>query len=106
MAMILADFHIWDIMFVFIAVLKKLVRCLMAIGLRCLRCLMFMLSSPVEFLFLDCFIACVVSAAVIITGVDLSDLVSLLNILCGVEECVVVDFKYLLSVGFFYVNVG
>ena len=44
-------------------------------------CLMFMLSSLVELLFLECFTACVVSAAVIIIGVSVSNLVSLLIIL-------------------------
>ena len=50
----------------------------MAIGLRCLRCLMLILSDPEELLFLDCFIARMVPDSVIVVGVDMSDLVSLL----------------------------
>ena len=34
-----------------IAVLKRLVRCFMAMGPRCLRCLMFMLSGLVKLFF-------------------------------------------------------
>ena len=40
-----------------IAELKRLVKCLMAMGPRYLRCLTFILSGPVELLFFDCFIA-------------------------------------------------
>ena len=66
--------------------------------LRCSKCLMFMLSGSVKFLFLKCFIACVISAAVVIIVVGVSDLVSLLIILyVGLEECVVADLKYLFS---------
>ena len=42
---------------------------------------MFVSSGSVEMLFLECFIACVVSAAVIIIGVGVSDLLSLFIIL-------------------------
>ena len=47
----------------------------MAIGPRCLRCLMLILSGPEELLFLDCFIARMVSDSVIVIGVDVNDLV-------------------------------
>ena len=50
----------------------------MAIGLRCLKCLMLILPGPEELLFLGCFIARMVSDSVIVIGVDVSDLVSLL----------------------------
>ena len=53
----------------------------MAIGPRCLRCLMLILSGLEELLFLDCFIARMVSDSVIVIGVDVSDLVSLFVIL-------------------------
>ena len=53
----------------------------MAIGPRCLKCLMLILSGPEELLFLDCFIAKMVSDSVIVIGVDVSDLVSLFVIL-------------------------
>ena len=49
----------------------------MAIGPRCLRCLMLILSGPEKLLFLDCFIARMASDSVIVIGVDVSDLVSL-----------------------------
>ena len=45
MGMILEVFHIWGMVFVLIVVLKRLVKCLMAIGPRCLRCLMFDFSQ-------------------------------------------------------------
>ena len=64
-----------------IAVLERLVRCLIPMGPRCLRCLMFMSLGPVNLLFLECFIASFVSAAVSIIGVGVSDFVSLLIIL-------------------------
>ena len=53
----------------------------MAIGPRCLRCLMLILSGSEELLFLDCFRARMVSDSVIVIGVDVSDLVSLFVIL-------------------------
>ena len=58
------------------------------------------------FLFLKCFIACVVSAAVVIIGVGVSNLVCLLIILyVGLEECVVADLEYLFSVLAFCMSV-
>ena len=50
----------------------------MAIGPRCLRCLMLILSGPEKLLLLDGFIARQVSDSVIVIGVDVRDLVSLL----------------------------
>ena len=49
MGMILDVFHIWGMVFVLIAVLKRLLKFLMAMGPRCL---MLILSGPVELLFL------------------------------------------------------
>ena len=46
----------------------------MAIGPRCLRCLMLIFSGSEEMFFLDCFIAWMVSDSVIVIGVDVSDL--------------------------------
>ena len=51
MARILARFQRWGIVLVLRAVLYMFVRYLMASGPRCLRCLMCMLSNPVELLF-------------------------------------------------------
>ena len=77
----------------------------MAIGPKCLRCLMLMLSGPKELLFLDCFIARMVSDSVIVIGVDVSDLASLFVILSGVEGVFLVDLKYLFNVLAFCVSV-
>ena len=54
MGRILEVFHFLGIVFVLIVMLKRLVKCLMAIGPRCL---MFILSGSVELLFFDFFIA-------------------------------------------------
>ena len=70
MGMILKVFHILGMVFVLIVMLK-----------RSVKCLMFTLPGPVELLFLDCFIAWVVSVSVIVIGVDVSDLLSLFIIL-------------------------
>ena len=50
----------------FSAVLYMFVRCCMAIGPKCLRCRMFMLSGPVELLFLDFLSASVVCSVVML----------------------------------------
>ena len=106
MEMILGNFHIWVIVFVLTAVLRRLVRCLMAMSPRYLRYLMLRLSDSVKLLFLECFTACIVSAAMIIIGVDVSDLVCLFIILyVGLKECVMVDLKYLFSVLAFFMSV-
>ena len=51
MGMILASFQICGMTFVLIDKLKMWVRNCMASGPRCFKCLMFMLSGPVELLF-------------------------------------------------------
>ena len=54
---ILASFQRWGIVFVFSAMLYICVRSCMACGPRCFKCLMFMLSGPVELFVLDVLIA-------------------------------------------------
>ena len=54
MGMVLPLFHMCGMLFVLSTVLYRWVRCRMAIGPRCLRCLMLMLSGPVELLFRCC----------------------------------------------------
>ena len=49
--MILANFHIWGMMLWLRARFNKLVKYWMANGPRCFRCLMLILSGPVELLF-------------------------------------------------------
>ena len=63
--MIFASFQRWGIVFVLIAMLKICVRYVIALGPKCLRCLMLMLSGPVELLVFACFIACLVCVSVI-----------------------------------------
>ena len=53
----LANFHVWGIMFLLRAVLNMLVRNADPRGPMCFRCLIFCLSGPCELLFLLCFIA-------------------------------------------------
>ena len=53
----LANFHVWGIMFLLRAVLNILVRNASPRGPMCFRCLIFNLSGPCELLFLLCFIA-------------------------------------------------
>ena len=53
----LANFHVWGIMFLLRAVLNIPVRNVSPRGLMCFRCLIFSLSGPWELLFLLCFIA-------------------------------------------------
>ena len=74
MGMILEVFHIWGMVFVLILMLKRLVKCLMAMGPKCLRLIFCGLE---ELLFWDFFIAWMISVSVIIIGVDVSDLGSL-----------------------------
>ena len=52
MGMIVACFQRWGIVFVLKAMLYMFVRYLVASGPRCLRCLMFMPSGPMELLFM------------------------------------------------------
>ena len=79
--MIFACFQVLGIVFVLMEMLNMCVRYLMAVGPRCFRCLMFMLSGPVELLFFACLIACIVWPVVIVIGVFLSFLVFLSIIL-------------------------
>ena len=84
---ILAIFHVWGIVFVLSERLNIDVRYDSAVSPRCLRCLMFMLSGPVELLFLACLIASEVCSIAICMGVDFSLLVNLsiiLYVLCVV----------------------
>ena len=53
---LLANFHVWGIMFLLRAVLNILVRNANPRGPMCFRCLIFSLSWPCELLFLLCFI--------------------------------------------------
>ena len=53
----LANFHVWGIMFLLRAVLNILVRNASPRGPMCFRCLIFNLSGLCELLFLLCFIA-------------------------------------------------
>ena len=76
----MAIFHVYGIVFVLRERLKIAVRYVSAVTPRCLRCLIFMLSGPVE-LFLACFIASEVCSIVICIGVDFSLLVNLSMIL-------------------------
>ena len=53
----LANFHMWGIMFLLRAVVYMLVRKVSPRGPMCFRCLMLRLSGPTELLFLLCCIA-------------------------------------------------
>ena len=53
----LANFHMWGIMFLLRAVVYMLVRNVSPRGPMCFRCLMLRLSGPTELLFLLCCIA-------------------------------------------------
>ena len=72
MGIILATFHMCGMVFVFSEMLNICVRRVIALGPRCFKCLMLMLSGPVELLFRDCFIACCVCSSVMGMCVDLS----------------------------------
>ena len=78
---ILAFFHVCGIVFVLREMLKIAVRYVSAVTPRCLRCLIFMLSGPVELLFLACLIASEVCSVVFCMVVDFSLLVNLSMIL-------------------------
>ena len=81
---ILAIFHVWGIVLVLSERLKITVRYVSAVFPRCL---MFMLSGPVELLFFACLMASEVCSIVICMGVDFSLLVNLsiiLYLLCVV----------------------
>ena len=69
MGMILAVFHMCGMLFVLSTLLYRLVRYVMASGPRCFRCLMFMLSGPVELLFFDCVMASLTCVSVMFMGV-------------------------------------
>ena len=64
MGIILASFHVCGMLFVLSAVLYMCVSSVSAEFPKCLRCFMFMLSGPVELLFLELTIACLVSSSV------------------------------------------
>ena len=67
-----ASFQVCGIVFVLSAMLKMFVRNVSAKVPKCLRCLMFMLSGPVELLFLECLMASSVCVSVISIRVALS----------------------------------
>ena len=64
MGIVFAVFHIVGMLFVFSEMLYMCVSSVIALGPRCFRCLMFMLSGPVELLFFECLIACFVCSSV------------------------------------------
>lgn len=65
MGIIFAVFHMFGMLFVLSVVLYRCVISVIALGPRCFKCLMFMLSGPVELLFLECLMACLVCSSVI-----------------------------------------
>jgi len=62
---ILASFQMWGIVLVLRAFASNDLRYSVAIGPRCCRCLILMLSGPVELLFLVDFMACMTCSVVI-----------------------------------------
>ena len=73
--------------------LKIVVRFVSAVFPRCLRCLMLMLSGPVELLFFACLMADEVCSIVICMGVDFSLLIgesvyNSVSSVCGVLDVV------------------
>ena len=62
---ILAIFHVWGNVLVLSERLKIAVKFVSAVFPRCLMCLMFMLSGPVEMLFFACLMASEVCSIVI-----------------------------------------
>ena len=90
--MIFASFHVCGIMFVLRILLYMLVRNVIAVGPRCFRCLMFMLSGPVELLFLADLIAFMVSCSVIVMVVVGSLLMALLVFLLFMSVWCMVTF--------------
>ena len=77
MGTIFASFHISGIVLELRDLLNILQRYSRAMGPKCFRCFMLMLSGPVELLFLDVLIAEITCSVVISIGVDFSFLVSL-----------------------------
>ena len=78
---ILAIFHVCGIVFKLSEMLNIVVWYVSAVFPSCLRCLIFMLSGPVELLFLACLVASEVCSVVICMGVDFSMLMNLSMIL-------------------------
>ena len=64
MGIVFAVFHIIGMMFVLSDMLYMCVSRVIAVGPRCFRCLMFVLSGPVELLLFECFMACFVCSSV------------------------------------------
>lgn len=67
--MTLACFHLLGMVFVFMILLYMFVRYVSALGPRCLRCCMFMLSGPVDLFVLESFIAVCVCCVVMFNSV-------------------------------------
>ena len=65
MGIVFAFFHIIGMMFVLSDMLYMCVSRVIALGPRCFRCLMFVLSGPVELLVFECLMACFVCSSVI-----------------------------------------
>ena len=68
-----AVFHILGMMLVFSAKVYSCVIYVMALGPRCFKCCMFMLSGPSDLLFFECLSACFVWSSVSVIGVGESD---------------------------------
>ena len=85
---ILASFQMCGIMLLFKAFISSNLKYSMASGPKCLRCFMFMLSGPVELLFLAEFIACLTCSVVISVCADSSLCVFLSMILL----CLLVEY--------------
>ena len=68
MGMIFAVFQSCGMMFVFIVLLYSSVSVEMAMGPRCLICVLEMLSGPVDFLGFVCAMACVTCSVVMLMG--------------------------------------
>ena len=79
--MIFASFQIWGMMLLFRERLYIVVRYWMAIGPRCFRCFMFILSGPVELLFLAALSAVIVCSGVMVMGVEERCLIFLMSFL-------------------------
>ena len=96
--MMFASFHVCGMMLLFSDMLYMLVRYASPSGPMCMRCLMLTLSSPVELLFLLCFIATWTCVVVSVMLVDCSlsvDLSMCLFVLCAL--CLTVLVNYLLN---------
>lgn len=64
MGTVFAVFHIVGMLFVISDMLYMCVISVIALGPRCFRCLIFVLSGPVELLFLECLMAFLVCSSV------------------------------------------